>query len=292
MRVSQMFSHQSFLRNLDLARRQRDEALARISSGRDVRFASDDPEAAGELVRLADEAQQLAMRRRGISQARPWLEQTEHALTEMGTILTRAHTYAVQASSETLQQSQLDALAETVAGLRSDLGALANQRISGKYIFSGTRTDVPPFDAAGTYQGNDREIELPIDEGRVAINISGLELFGEMGDGGPQDLLRQLEEGLRAGDVTAIQNLVGELKDAVSGNATNLARIGVRRSALEDGDTRLQARELRVARRASELADTDMAAAISDAERFETSYQATLAAGSRLFGPTFFDYIG
>jgi len=40
------------------------------------------------------------------------------------------------------------------------------------------------------------------------------------------------------------------------------------------------------------VAAADLAQAISDATRFSRTHEATLAAGARLYGPTFFDYLG
>lgn len=94
------------------------------------------------------------MRRNGLSQARPWLQMTEQAVTDLGDILVRAETHAVQASSSTYQQGERLALADTIAGLRRQLEGLASIRVAGRYIFSGTLTDTEPYAADGTYQGN------------------------------------------------------------------------------------------------------------------------------------------
>jgi len=291
-RISDAFSQRVFLRNLRRNRAALDEALARTSSGMRVRYPSDDPEAAAEMIRLQEEMQQLAMRQRGISQARPWLQLLEEAATDLGDILTAALQYAVQGSSDTLDDGQYEALAEQVSGLRSQLMSLTQLKISGRYVFSGTMTDTEPFDDEGHYQGNDHEIEIHLDAEDVTINVPGNELFGEMGVGGPMQILADLEEAFHDSDTDRVQALLDELRDAIASNAAMLSRIGNRRKALEDADVRLQDRQLSVQRRVADLGSADMAEAMSDVQKFQTGYQATLAAGSRLFGPTFFDYLG
>ncbi len=291
-RVSNAFSQRVFLRNLQRNRAALEEAMARTSSGLRVRYPSDDPEAAGELLRLQEEMQQLVMRQRGISQARPWLQMVEEAAGNLGDILTSALQYAVQGSSDTLDDAQYEALAEQISGLRSQLMSLTRLKISGRYIFSGTLTDTEPFDEDGHYQGNERDIRIHLDAEQVTINIPGNRLFGEMGVGGPMQVLADLEEAFHDADTERVQQLLDDLRDAVSSNAAMLSRIGNRRKALEDADARLQDRQLSLQRRVADLGSADMAEAMSDVQKFETGYQATLAAGAKLFGPTFFDYLG
>ena len=292
MRVSDAFTQRTFLRDLGRVKEQLNSALARASSGHRVRYASDDSQAAGELLRLADETRKLKARRDVISLATPWVSGSEAAVSNLERILITARDLAIQGASDTMQQENRDAIAEQVLGLRKQLEGLTETRVSGRYIFSGTLTTTPPFDANGVYQGNSESIETLLDEQTEAINLPGDEVFGEEGVGGPRELLRSLEAALRGGDTTAIQGLTEPLGDAIAANSTLLARVGNRSKAFADADARLGDQQLAVAQRASDLGAADLAEALSDIQKFQTGYQATLAAGSRLFGPNFFDYLG
>jgi len=291
MKISVSFDQDMFLRQLHKARLDLDDALERMSTGVRVRYASDDPQVAGELLRLADESQKLTMRQRGISQARPWLQLTERGLTELGNILASASTYAMQGASDILQPEEKIALAEQIHGLREQVEGIANLKLAGRYIFSGTLTEMQPFDASGNYQGNSREIEIPLDDVNVSLNLAGDQVFGT-GSSGALAILDDLEAALRTNDTDTVQNLLEPLDDAISANAALLARVGTRLKMLDDADVRIGDRQLEVAERANALGAADLAQAISDVQKFETGYNATLAAGARLFGPTFFDYLG
>lgn len=290
-RVSDSQAQQSFMRNLQRVRAEMYDALDRMNSGKRIRFASDDSYSSAELMRLQEEGQRLDARRRGISQSRAWLELGEQAVNQMGEVLTKGLTYAIQAASETNQQAGRDAIAEQVAGLISQVKSLSGYRVSGNYIFSGTMTNIPPYDDSDAYQGNDRGIRIPLDGQTLQINFTADELFGEIGSGGPLELLKRFEEALQAGDVDAIQGMVAEFREANKANTTVLARVGTRRNMLEDADIRIQEKQVEIASRSADLGAADMAQAISDVARLQTGYQTTLAAGSRLFGPTFFDYM-
>lgn len=292
MRVSDAFTQRTFLRDLGRVKQQLNNALARASSGHRVRYASDDSQAAGELLRIADESSKLAARRDMLSKALPWLKTSEQAVSELSDHLIAAQNLAIQGASDTLQQENRNALAAQVSGLREQVDALTNLRISGRYIFSGSLTTTPPFDSTGAYQGNSDGIDVFLDEHTLTINLPGDEVFGEEGVGGPRELLKRLEDSLLAGDTSAVQNVLQPIRDAIAQNTALIARVGNRSKALTDADARLQDRQMAVAERASDLGSTDMAKALSDIQLFQTGYQATLAAGSRLFGPNFFDYLG
>ncbi|UCF66056.1 MAG: hypothetical protein JSV80_09610 [Acidobacteriota bacterium] len=292
MRISQAFTQRLFLEGLERTRTDLQEAMGRMASGRRVRYGSDDPQVVGEIVRLSEQIQQLAARRRSIIFATPWLETTEQAISEVGRSLESALVIAVDGASEDLDQTGRDALADSVLGLRQSLEGLASRRLSGRYMFSGTQTDRPPFDVAGAYQGNGDAIEIHLDGKRLAINVPGDRAFGELGVGGPIEVLDQLEQALRAGDTDAVHALIDPLQSAVGDNSALLAEIGVRRQQLEDADLRLTDLETTLKIQRAELADADIAEALSDVQRLEAQYQATLVAGTRLFGGSFFDYIG
>ncbi len=302
MRVSQAYTQDIFLRNLRKVKAQLDEALARSSSGKRVRFASDDPAAAGELLRLADEAQKLTARQHGLSQARPWLQLTEQAVTELSTVLISAQQTAIQGASETMKPEQMKALAEAIRGLRQQVSGLTELRVSGRFIFSGTQTTTNPYDAAGVYQGNDRRIEVPIDDVTVAISLPADDVFGEItnpGDAttppagtGAMGVLAQLEWAMDHGDQAMVRSLLDPLRNVITDNSAMLAHIGTQRKILEDGDLRLADRRLAVESRAADLGAADMAEALSDVAMFQTNYSVTLQAGAQLYGPNFFDYLG
>lgn len=291
MRVSESFSQSLFLSDLRQVRARLDKALATMSSGVRVRYGSDDPEAAGEIVALGDEVQKLTMRRNGLSQARPWLAMSEQAVKELGTALDQALTFAVQGAGTVLQPPQRMALASQVDGLIKQVEGLRETQIAGRFIFGGTRSDAPPFDADGNYLGNSSVMTVPSDNVPIQVNMPGDEVFGTAATG-PLAALKQLSAALKTGNAADVQPLIDTVKQAVQSNAITLARVGNNRKALEDADLRLADRQLAVKTRVHDLGAADLAQAISEVTQYQQNHEATLAAGARLHGPTFFDYLG
>lgn len=292
MRIGMPFPQDLFLTNLRRINRDLEDALGRLASGRRVIDPSDDPQASAELMKLEDDARVLSMRQRGIDHARTHLELTESALSDLGAVLQAALVKATQGASEQYDSLQRIAIADEVAALRAEVLDIAALQVSGRYIFSGTRTDAPPYDVSGQYQGNGGLIEIPLDDARVAINMPGNIVFGEVGGGGALDALARIESALRADAPDAVAGLIDEVETQISLNSARLATIGARRNRVENADLRIADRQLEISRRMNELGAADLAAAISDVQRLETGYQAALQAGARLFGPTFFDFLG
>ena len=135
-------------------------------------------------------------------------------------------------------------------------------------------------------------IKIPLDDGRVAINLPGNAVFGQIGGGGALDLLARLENALRGNNPDAVAGMIDEVQNLISTNSQFISSMGARRNRVENADLRIGDQQLENARRMNELGAADLAEAISDVQRLETGYQATLQAGARLFGPTFFDYLG
>ncbi len=292
MRVTNSFSQQDYLNNLSRVQSELNAALERMSTQLRVERGSDDPVAATELGELADETKMLTMRKNGISQSQPWLELTEQGISDLNSVLIKAQTYAEQGASSTLNASQRQALAEQIRGLRDQVKSIVNLRVNGQYIFSGTRTDLAPYGAAGTYQGNESVISIPLDQNTAPINIPGDQIFGDGTTTGPLKLLSDLETALRTGTADDVQALLDPLRTAQQNNSVMIAKIGNMRSAIEDANTRINNRQTTVAARANALGAADLATAISDVAKFTQAHQATLSAGARIFGATFFDYMG
>ncbi|GAB4368048.1 MAG: flagellar hook-associated protein FlgL [Acidobacteriota bacterium] len=292
MRVPDAMTQQALFELMARARARRDDALLQMASGRRVVSPSDDPRAARELLALADESAAVTSQLRTAGVARPWLELAEDVVSTIGERLTRASVLAVQGASTALTSAQRASLADEVAGIRAELIAMSERQLDGRFVFSGTRTDTAPFDAAGAYQGNADAVEIRLDGQAVALNLPGNAVFGEVGVGGPLDTLARLEAALRADDIAGIQAAAGALDADLAANSTTLAQVGTRLIEIDQATTRLEDRKLRLAARADELGAADLAEAITAAEQGDAHYQATLAATSRLFGPTLFDYLG
>jgi flagellar hook-associated protein 3 FlgL len=207
------------MRYADMAHsnRQASERLAdashKAAAGTAVVAPSDDPVAYAIGVRRQAALASLTSRVKVARESADQLSLAENALGSAATLLMTARTLAIQGSNETLGQSDRDALAQQVVGLRAELLDLANRKGTNGYVFGGTATDVAPFDAAGAFHGNDGAANVPVaDSAPLRANVSGARAFTSSAGG--RDVFADLDAlavALKSGSTSAIRSSIDTL---------------------------------------------------------------------------------
>lgn len=181
------------------------------ASGLKVSKPSDDPAAYATSVRLDGRISSLGARSEDMSRASGDLAIAEATLTAAGDVMMRAKDVAVWMASGTVDSVTRAQTANEVDQLRQSLLGLANTRGGQGYLFAGTKTDAPPFDATGAFVGNDSQQGVEIADGVVVrANASGAQAFTAAAGG--RDILKDLQDladALRANDTVAIRAAIG-----------------------------------------------------------------------------------
>lgn len=213
MRISTRMFQDDALRslrgNLDTLARLQNEA----ATGRRVNTVSDDPAAATKIMQLAGEIRDFTQFKSNGTDASTRLNTEDAVLTSARGLLDQASSLAVSVAGMDPADPERQAAIGTIAQLRQQLVSYANTRIGGEYIFGGTYTAAPPFQADGTYLGDDTARQVEIDRGVfIPANHSGNELFVNAMQG-----LNDLQAQLQSGSQAAIQTSVTNLESAESG---------------------------------------------------------------------------
>jgi flagellar hook-associated protein 3 FlgL len=146
MRITTANAYESTVDNLQ--RRQQDLQLAqeRMTSGKRVARASDDPTAAARAERaLATSARALADQR-GLEASRNAMQQAEGALGTATEVMQQVRELVVAAGNGSYTDAERANLAARIRGLREQLLALANRGDgAGGYLFGAQGSAQPPF---------------------------------------------------------------------------------------------------------------------------------------------------
>ena len=168
------------LASLASLRREEQEALLEVASGRRLNSPSDDPAAVAALVGNHAEFSQAEQTLRNLGAARGTLQVADSALNSAVLALTRALTLAAQGATGTLSPENRQAIALEVRGLRDQLLALANTTYQGTYVFAGTAVTSAPYVADSAqpsgvaYQGDAGVARLDIGAGEsLPVNLPG-----------------------------------------------------------------------------------------------------------------------
>jgi flagellar hook-associated protein 3 FlgL len=159
------------------------EQIQYLSSGKRVLTAKDDAVSFGTLAGYKDELNNIAKYQRNINQAenRNGLQETSFANAE--DIIQQLKQLFLQANNGSLNDSDLDALAELAKNSQQQMLDIANIKDeTGGYIFAGFQTQTTPFnlqaDGSVNYMGDSGVREIQVGKSvMVATNQAGDKAF-------------------------------------------------------------------------------------------------------------------
>ena len=254
------------------------EAERQASSGARVGRPSDDPVAAAQAARVQAALDRTSACSTTVSRVRGDVAGSESALAEATTVLGDAQDLAMRGANGSLSASDRALMVSQVTSLRDQLLALANSKGARGFLFGGTRTGAPPFDAAGVYQGDDAHPSVEVCPGLEAqVGVTGARAFTAAGGTDVFAVLDALGKALAANDQPAIASSVNALDSCSRQIVAARGDAGVQMARLDSADAANQAGELALASQRHDLVDADPAGAYT---RLAAAQQALTAAVS------------
>ncbi|MEG6181499.1 flagellar hook-associated protein FlgL [Enterobacter sichuanensis] len=183
MRVSTLYMYKQSAESMTKRMGQSNEIYLRMSAGKTLLKASDNPTAATDAVKHQDALAQLEMYSGVRSRVRSALEYQDNILNGVGNLMTTTlKEKMVAAGSDAYSDEDRRALGKEIEGIRANLLDLANSRDSaGRYIFSGFNTDTPAFDENGNYQGGNEARQQTVADGTtMQTGHLGDEIFDDI----------------------------------------------------------------------------------------------------------------
>jgi flagellar hook-associated protein 3 FlgL len=302
-RITNNMVSRSVLTDLnDVATRQA-ATRRQMSSGKAITRPSDDPYAAGRAMALRNELGGIKQHTRNVQEAKAWMDITDTALGHIGDMAALARELVTQGATDTLPQTSRNALAEQIEQLVAGMKQEANATYDGRYVMSGSLSNVPPYDTKvlappaapnDTYNGDtvkqEREIGPAV---RMVVNTTGdAVLGGTPGDGKMLDVLRNISAHLRAGDTQALGSTdLKALIDQTDNLLALRAQVGAGVNRLETAAARLAETEETATSLLSDTEDADMAKTLIDFSTQQAVYQSALNAGSRIVQASLLDFL-
>ncbi|MFS8666209.1 MAG: flagellar hook-associated protein FlgL [Limnochordales bacterium] len=296
MRVTNQMIARGLLANLNNHLARMEKLHFQLSSGKRLRFPSDDPAATSIAMRLHTGLVQTRQHRSNLDAALSWLGATDSALDKTIEAVHRAKELAVYGATDTLPEDSRNAIADEVAQLFQHVIDIANTRHGGLYIFSGNLTLTAPYVQGSSitdpdlpsYQGDYNQRHYEFGDGvTVPVNVPGGRVFGRI-----LAALKDLHDALRAGNGQQISTQVIQQLDVALDRLLQVrADVGARMNRLELARDRLDEMELNLAQLVSNTEDVDIARALVDLKVSENAYRAALAAGARIIQPSLMDFL-
>ena len=296
-RATKSGTRQQMLSYLEAAQRRVSQRQEAIGSGRRLLHPSDGPADAAQAMAQRRRVDRLAQFTRNSESARSWLDTSSAALTAGSDVLIRARTLVVQGRSGTHTPQSREAIAAEIDAMAEQLLAIANTTVNGRPVFSGTSGQATAFNADGSYAGTDVAVVRAVDPGRVLeVGRPGTASFGEHDpldpmEGNAIQVLRASAAAVRAGDTTGMERALLAVDGASDRMLAEVGRLGSLGAQLEALDGHRSEQVIDAQRQLSNLQDVDLAEAFVKLTTAETSYEATLAATSKLLGTSLLDFM-
>lgn len=172
MRLTTANSYATTIDNLQQRQQELSDAQMRLSSGKRVLKASDDPAAAARAERALAAESRYDASQRSVDASKALMGQTESALGDATDLLSQVREALVAAGNGSYTDAELATQANKIQGLRDQLLQIANRSDgAGTYLFGGQGSSQAPFiDSPGgvTFRGvtgqslTDADTALPL----------------------------------------------------------------------------------------------------------------------------------
>jgi flagellar hook-associated protein 3 FlgL len=291
MRVTEGMIYNSANRSISSTLTSMMNATERVSSTKQLNRPSDNPADVRSAVQLRDALSELEQFMRNINTATSKVEAMDTAMSSVGEIIQRANELSIAGANGSLDAGNRLAMAQEVTQLIESLAQNAGAKFKDEFVFSGFRVDRAPYEVTGAgtvsaYQGDHGMTLARIGPAStMQINMAGDSVFQPA-----LDALTQLKADLESGSpvqgatITQIQGSLDTLLAARAQVGARANRLDQARSSQESVLTSNQAL-------LSQLEDVDMAAAITELTRRQTTYQASLAVTAKVMQTSLIDYL-
>lgn len=287
MRITNSLQYNTLQSNIETGLNNLNTVQGQISTGKKLTTFSDDPAGASQSLALRSAEGDNTQYQRDADQAKSLLSAGDSALGNANTLVQSARQIAVAGANSDQTAASFAALSDQVNGIITQLTQVANTDVAGKYIFGGTNTTAPPYDANQAYQGNSGAVTATIGPNyHVTLNQPGDAAFGPA-----FTALKTLQADLSAGNVSAISNDLGQIDTGLSTLSAAQAALGAKTNAVTAVQSNLQRAQISYEDSVSNIEGVDLATAYVQLQSAQNVYQASLATTAKAFQYSLADFL-
>ncbi len=144
MRITNAMTSNKMLLNINRSARVVDNLYNQMTTGKKIQLASDDPIIAGRALRFRTSVAETEQYQRNSAQGMSWMEITEQGFTNVNKALSTIRGLCVLGASDQFELADRNTYATQIQMMFEQIGIEMGITYSGRYVFSGFRTDQPP----------------------------------------------------------------------------------------------------------------------------------------------------
>jgi flagellar hook-associated protein 3 FlgL len=292
MRVTAGMAQRHVLSDLRRVQEQLADAQERVSSQKQIEKPSDDPLGAERAVRLRSELDTTSAYGTAVDESKSWLDATDSSLSSITDIVQTARELTVQAANGATTPAARQSIKVQLDALTEQLKTTLNGAYDGRYIFSGTATDTPPYDLTSAtpdaYQGDANPVVRQIGPGvSVQVNVTADDVLS-----GLLPALRSISAHLQSNDAASLQTTDLQALDAGRDVVTTArSKVGAVTNRVDAAAERLADLHDVTTVFLSKTEDADMPQALTDLSAQQNALSAALRGGATLIQQSLMDFL-
>ncbi len=264
----------------------------KVSTGKEINRPSDDPISMSNILGYRSTISALDQYQTNIDRGDAWLKATEGALFSAESLIKNARTLAISMDGDNVDQFPI--VAAQVEQIAEQLLQIANTSVSGKFLFSGHKTETIPFTMDEnfnvTYHGDNNKIKYSVDQTTdVAVNITGQEAFIEGNNA--FDALKHLHQALSDDDVNEVGEALEDLNASLEQIVKQWSLTGTMRQRFASSAEQLEQFQFLTEDLMVDTENTDMVKRLTDLAARETAFSAALQTTGMIRNLTLLNYI-
>jgi flagellar hook-associated protein 3 FlgL len=276
------------------------QAQARLSSGKKLNAASDNPASAMSVMEAGSALRALEQYRTNVSRASDRIDLEDRVLSQLGDLISRAKELAVSQAGDNANDQTRTAVNAEVQQLFHQIVDLGNTKFAGEFLFGGEQTATTPFTDSGSGATLDYSTSNPqgqrsigIGEGQtIAPTHDGKQVFLDTGVlDAVKDLARSLDPASGTYGNAGIAAAMTKLDSAFDSVQAVVGDTGALGNRLAIVGQNLDALKGNVTAFKSDLEDIDVETAMTELTNRQVAYQAALLATSKVTSLNLSDYL-
>lgn len=199
MRVTNKMMSTNVVNNIQSNISKMDKTNDKLSRGTKINTPQDDPTGAVKTMSYKSNLNEIEKFTTNAVNANNFLSYTDVSLGQIGDIIQRVRELAVQASTETYEQTARDAMAVEIDELIDQVISIGNGKVGDRYIFGGFNTIEEPFKAVRGEQKLEEEgvePDLIHSNGDLRKGINKDSIVGVKYTGDDGKLLAEVDKGI------------------------------------------------------------------------------------------------
>jgi flagellar hook-associated protein 3 FlgL len=277
-----------------------EQAQARLSSGKRLNAASDDPAAAVSVMGTGSALRALEQYRTNVSRASDRIDLEDRVLSQLGDLITRAKELAVSQAGDNASDATRTAANAEVQQLFHQIVDLGNTKFGNDFLFGGDQASTTPFSESGSGASLDYSSTNPqgqrsigIGEGQtIAPTHDGKQVFLDTGVlDAVKDLVHSLDTASPTYGKAGISAAMTKLDSAFDSVQAVVGDTGALGNRLTNVGQNLDALKMNLTAFKSNLEDVDVETAMTELTNRQVAYQAALLATSKVTSLNLSDYL-